>query len=46
MSEFIGTVYETLSATRLRFSTKPGGSVSSGQLIEIKVIITRSILEG
>ena len=35
MSQFIGTVYETLSATRLRFSTKPGGSVSSGQLIEI-----------
>ena len=36
MSEFIGTVYETLSATRLRFSTKPGGTVSSGHLIEIK----------
>lgn len=36
MSQFIGTVYETLSATKLRFSTKPGGSISSGQLIEIK----------
>jgi DNA helicase HerA-like ATPase len=35
MSEFLGTVYETLSTTRLKFSTRPGGSVSSGQLIEI-----------
>lgn len=36
MTKFIGTVFETLSSTRLRFSTKPGGSVSSGQLIELQ----------
>lgn len=36
MSKFIGTIYETLSTYRLRFSTKPGGSTSNGQLIEIK----------
>ena len=36
MNKFIGTVFETLSTTRIRFSTKPGGTVSSGQLIEIQ----------
>lgn len=36
MSQFIGTIYETLSVTRIRFSTKPGGSVNSSQLIEIE----------
>lgn len=36
MSQFVGTIYETLSAIRFRFSTKPGGSVSSGQLLEIE----------
>lgn len=35
MSEFIGTIYETLSISRVSFSTKPGGSVSSGQLVEL-----------
>lgn len=36
MGDFIGTVYETFSATKIRFSTKPGGSVSSGQLVELE----------
>lgn len=36
MKMFIGTVFETMSTTRIRFSTKPGGTVNSGQLIEIK----------
>ena len=35
MDNFAGTVYETLSTTRVRFSTKPGGFVSSGELVEI-----------
>jgi len=35
MAKFLGTVYETISINKLRFSTKPGGSVSSGQLVEI-----------
>lgn len=35
MVKFLGTVFETISINQLRFSTKPGGSVSSGQLIEI-----------
>lgn len=36
MGKFIGTVYETFSASKIRFSTKPGGSVSSGQLVELE----------
>ena len=35
MAKFLGTVYETISINKLRFSTNPGGSVSSGQLVEI-----------
>ncbi|MCK9151806.1 ATP-binding protein [Methanobacterium alcaliphilum] len=35
MEGFLGTIYETISTIKLRFSTKPGGSVSSGQLVEI-----------
>ncbi len=36
MGEFKGTVFDTRSITRIRFSTKPGENVSSGSLIEIK----------
>lgn len=33
---FKGTVFETLSSTRLKFSTKPGESISIGSLVEIE----------
>ena len=35
MSEFIGTLYETVSLSRVKFSTKPGGSVRVGTLVQI-----------
>ena len=36
MSEFKGTIFETISSTRVKFSTKPGESVSTGSLVEIR----------
>lgn len=36
MSEFKGTIFETISSTRIKFSTKPGESISTGSLVEIR----------
>lgn len=36
MSKFKGTIFETVSSTRVKFSTKPGESVSTGSLVEIE----------
>ncbi|MBC7081834.1 MAG: ATP-binding protein [Thermoplasmatales archaeon] len=36
MSGFKGTIFETISSTRIKFSTKPGESISTGSLVEIK----------
>ncbi|MEM5815573.1 MAG: ATP-binding protein [Candidatus Aenigmatarchaeota archaeon] len=36
MGEFKGTVFDTRSITKIRFSTKPGESISSGSLIEVR----------
>jgi len=35
MSELVGTIFETTSLTRVKFSTKPGGYVRVGSLVEI-----------
>ena len=33
--KFIGTIYQTLGNNRVKFSTKPGGNVNAGELVEM-----------
>lgn len=43
MSSFIGTVFETPSISRIKFSTKPGGHVRVGELVEINADGTKQL---
>jgi DNA helicase HerA-like ATPase len=37
MSSFLGTVYETVSLGEVRFSTKPGETISIGELVKLQI---------